>query len=119
MNEYFLVFVLKELAGSVKVLYRSIAFSSEINSRSVTKSLPNDSPNPKNMILNCCSISLCILDSDVLQQLRIMFFGFGLSLGNDLVTLRELVSDEKAIDLYRTFTDPASSFNTRTKKYSL
>jgi hypothetical protein len=47
-----------------------------------------------------------------------MFFGFGLSLGNDLVTLRELVSDEKAIDLYRTFTDPASSFNSRSRKYS-
>ena len=47
-----------------------------------------------------------------------MFFGFELSLGNDLVTLRELVSDEKAIDLYRTFTDPASSFNSRSRKYS-
>ena len=66
MNEYFLVFVLKELAGSVNVLYRSIAFSSETSSLSVTKSLPNESPNPKNMILNCCNISLCILDSDVL-----------------------------------------------------
>src|SRR4029078_2606889 len=66
MNEYFLVLVLKELAGSVNVLYRSIAFSSETNSLNVTKSLPNDSPNPKNMILNCCNMSLCILDSDVL-----------------------------------------------------
>jgi DNA helicase HerA-like ATPase len=64
------------------------------------------------------STSLSSIHRDILQQLRIMFFGFGLSLGNDLVTLRELVSDEKAIDLYRTFTDPASSFNTKTKKYS-
>ena len=64
------------------------------------------------------STSISSIHRDILQQLRIMFFGFGLSLGNDLVTLRELVSDEKAIDLYRTFTDPASSFNTKTKKYS-
>ncbi|MDW0216614.1 MAG: DUF87 domain-containing protein [Nitrososphaeraceae archaeon] len=64
------------------------------------------------------STSLSSIHRDILQQLRIMFFGFGLSLGNDLVTLRELVSDETAIDLYRTFTDPASSFNTKTKKYS-
>jgi DNA helicase HerA-like ATPase len=64
------------------------------------------------------STSLSSIHRDILQQLRIMFFGFGLSLGNDLVTLRELVSDEKAIDLYRTFTDPASSFNTKSKKYS-
>ena len=64
------------------------------------------------------STSLSSIHRDILQQLRIMFFGFGLSLGNDLVTLRELISDEKAIDLYRTFTDPASSFNTKTKKYS-
>ena len=64
------------------------------------------------------STSLSSIHRDILQQLRIMFFGFGLSLGNDLVTLRELVSDEKAIDLYRTFTDPASSFNSRTRKYS-
>lgn len=64
------------------------------------------------------STSLSSIHRDILQQLRIMFFGFGLSLGNDLVTLRELVSDEKAIELYRTFTDPASSFNTKTRKYS-
>ncbi len=61
---------------------------------------------------------LIVIDLSILQQLRIIFFGFGLSLGNDLVTLRELVSDQKAIDLYRTFTDPASSFNTKTRKYS-
>ncbi len=66
MNEYFLVFVLKELAGSVNVLYKSIAFSSDTNSLSVTKSLPSESPNPKKIILSCCSISLWILDNDVL-----------------------------------------------------
>ena len=64
------------------------------------------------------STSLSSIHRDILQQLRIIFFGFGLSLGSDLITLREIVSDEKAIDLYRTFTDPASSFNTKTRKYS-
>src|SRR3546814_17939034 len=33
------------------------------------------------------STSLSSIHRDILQQLRIMFFGFGLSLGNDLVTL--------------------------------
>ncbi len=64
------------------------------------------------------STSLSSIHRDILQQLRIIFFGFGLSLGSDLITLREIVSDEKSIDLYRTFTDPASSFNTKTRKYS-
>lgn len=53
MNEYFLLFELNELAGSVNVLYKSIAFSSDTSSLSVTRSLPNESPNPKNMIRNC------------------------------------------------------------------
>lgn len=64
------------------------------------------------------STSLSSVHKDILQQLRIMFCGFGLSLGNDLVTLKELVSDHNSIKLYQSFTDPANSFNTKSKKYS-
>jgi len=64
------------------------------------------------------STSISSVHKDILQQLRIMFCGFGLSIGNDLVTLRELVSDHNALKLYQSFTDPASSFSTKSRKYS-
>ncbi|MGE5863191.1 MAG: ATPase, partial [Nitrososphaerales archaeon] len=64
------------------------------------------------------STSLSSVHKDILQQLRIMFCGFGLSLGSDLATLKELVSDHNALKLYQSFTDPASSFNTKSRKYS-
>ncbi|MGB9168899.1 MAG: DUF87 domain-containing protein [Nitrososphaeraceae archaeon] len=64
------------------------------------------------------STSLSSIHKDILQQLRILFCGFGLSLGSDLVTMKELVSDQNAIKLYQSFTDPANSFNTKSKKYS-
>ncbi len=64
------------------------------------------------------STSLSSIHKDILQQLRIVFFGFGLSLGNDLITLRELISDNNALKLYQSFTDPANSFDNRSKKFS-
>lgn len=64
------------------------------------------------------STSLSSIHKDILQQLRIVFFGFGLSLGNDLITLRELISDNNALKLYQSFTDPANSFDNQSKKFS-
>lgn len=64
------------------------------------------------------STSLSSIHRDIIQQLRIVFFGFGLSLGSDLITLKEMVSDPKSIQLYQSFTDPASSFNILSRKYS-
>ncbi|MDQ4074056.1 MAG: DUF87 domain-containing protein, partial [Thermoproteota archaeon] len=64
------------------------------------------------------STSLSSIHREIIQQLRIVFYGFGLSLGSDLITLKEMVSDPKAIQLYQSFTDPASSFNTASRKYS-
>jgi energy-coupling factor transporter ATP-binding protein EcfA2 len=64
------------------------------------------------------STSLSSVHKDILQQLRIMFCGFGLSLGSDLITLKELVSDHNALKLYQSFTDPANSFSTTSRKYS-
>ena len=58
------------------------------------------------------STSISSVHKDILQQLRIMFCGFGLSIGSDLATLRELVSDHNALKLYQSFTDPATSFST-------
>ena len=64
------------------------------------------------------STSLSSLHKDILQQLSIMFCGFGLSLGSDLITLKELVADHNALKLYQSFTDPANSFSTTSRKYS-
>lgn len=65
------------------------------------------------------SQTLASIDREILQQLRIMFFGFGLSLGQEFQSLRELVGSSKsALDLYRLFRDPHSAFSNETKQYS-
>lgn len=64
------------------------------------------------------STSLSSILREILQQLRIVFYGFGLSLGNDLITLKEMISDPNSIQLYQSFTDPASSFNPKSRKFS-
>ena len=43
------------------------------------------------------STSLSSIRREIIQQLRIVFYGFGLSLGSDLITLKEMVSDPKSI----------------------
>ena len=64
------------------------------------------------------STSLSSIHREIIQQLRIVFYGFGLSLGSDLISLKEMASDPKSIQLYQSFTDPASSFDTLSRKYS-
>ncbi len=50
------------------------------------------------------------IDNDILQQLRILFFGFGLSLGDEFRKLREFAGgDNRSMDLYRSFRDPHSA----------
>ena len=63
------------------------------------------------------STSISSVHKDI-SKLRIMFCGFGLSIGSDLATLRELVSDHNALKLYQSFTDPATSFSIKSRKYS-
>jgi len=49
------------------------------------------------------------LDTEVLQQLRILAFGFGLAMGSEFDRLRDFVGgDDQALDLYRSFRDPQS-----------
>ena len=50
------------------------------------------------------------IDNDILQQLRILFFGFGLALGDEFRKLREFAGgDQRAMDLYQSFRDPHSA----------
>ena len=65
------------------------------------------------------SQTLSSLDMEILQQLRIMFFGFGLGLGAEFQSLRQLVgSAGAALDLYQTFRDPHSALDASRRQYS-
>ncbi|MEP0829404.1 MAG: ATP-binding protein [bacterium] len=49
------------------------------------------------------------LDNDILQQLRILAFGFGLAMGSEFDKLRDFVGgDKRALELYQSFRDPQS-----------
>lgn len=65
------------------------------------------------------SQTLASLHMEIIQQLRIMCFGFGLGLGSEFAALRELVGgDTTALDLYRLFRDPHSAFDPAGRQYS-
>ena len=56
------------------------------------------------------SQTLASLDKELLQQLRIYFFGYGLAWGSELAALKELIGgNNSALSLYQQFHDPASS----------
>ncbi|HRT70528.1 MAG TPA: DUF87 domain-containing protein, partial [Syntrophales bacterium] len=49
------------------------------------------------------------LDPEILQQLRILAFGFGLAMGNEFDRLRDFVGgDKRSLELYQSFRDPQS-----------
>lgn len=49
------------------------------------------------------------LDSEILQQLRILAFGFGLAMGTEFDRLRDFAGgDKRALELYQSFRDPQS-----------
>ena len=69
------------------------------------------------------SQTLSSLHQEIIQQLRIYFFGFGLSLGQEFQSLRQLVGSsgrgpDTALDLYKLFRDPHSAFDIRSRQYS-
>jgi hypothetical protein len=47
------------------------------------------------------------LDTEILQQMRVHFFGFGLALGDEFRKLKEFAGgDDRAMELYNSFRDP-------------
>jgi len=65
------------------------------------------------------SQTLSSLDAEIIQQLRISFFGFGLSMGAEFRKLQELVGGQgKHLKLYQQFRDPQSSFDASSQEYS-
>lgn len=65
------------------------------------------------------SQTLSSIHSEILHQLRIFFFGFGLGLGQEFQALRQLVgSSGTALELYQLFRDPHSAFDVSGRQYS-
>jgi len=65
------------------------------------------------------SQSLSSLHKEIIGQLRIFFFGFGLALGSEFFSLKELVGgDPNALKLYQSFRDPHSSFDIESRQYA-
>lgn len=63
------------------------------------------------------SQTLSSLDREIINQIRVYIFGFGLAYGIELQGLREIIGgNEEAISLYQLFKDPQST--PRQKEYS-
>lgn len=65
------------------------------------------------------SQTLSSLEDEIVQQLRISFFGFGLSMGAEFRKLQDIVGGKgEYLKLYQQFRDPHSSFDIETREYS-
>lgn len=63
------------------------------------------------------SQTLSSLDREIINQIRIHVFGFGLAYGIELLAFREIIGgNEEAIRLYQSFKDPQST--PKQKEYS-
>ena len=65
------------------------------------------------------SQTLSSLHREIIGQLRIFFFGFGLALGTEFMSLKEIVGgDPNALKLYQSFRDPHSAFDIASRQYT-
>jgi hypothetical protein len=65
------------------------------------------------------SQTLSSLHREIIGQLRIFFFGFGLALGTEFMSLKEIVGgDPNALKLYQSFRDPHSAFDIASRQYA-
>ncbi len=65
------------------------------------------------------SQTLSSLHREIIGQLRIFFFGFGLALGAEFMSLKEIAGgDHNALKLYQSFRDPHSAFDIASRQYA-
>lgn len=65
------------------------------------------------------SQTLASLHREIINQMRIYFFGFGLAMGTEFQSLRELVGGIGTdLSLYQSFRDPHSAFSNEGRQYS-
>lgn len=53
--------------------------------------------------------TIASLHKEIIQQLRLYAFGYGLNSGSEYRQIEELVSDKQALSLYKSFVDPQSN----------
>lgn len=53
--------------------------------------------------------TIASLHKEIVQQLRLYAFGYGLTSGSEYRQIEELVSDKQALSLYKSFVDPQSN----------
>jgi len=65
------------------------------------------------------SQTLASLPKAIVEQMRILFFGFGLAYGKEYMALKEIAGgEENSLRLYQSFRDPHSAFDAKTKQYN-
>jgi dephospho-CoA kinase len=65
------------------------------------------------------SQTLASLEKEIINMMRISFFGFGLSMGNEFQTLKEIAGgNPTALKLYQNFRDPHSALSVADRTYS-
>jgi hypothetical protein len=65
------------------------------------------------------SQTLASLPREIVEQMRILFFGFGLAFGKEFTALSELAGGEdNSLKLYQSFRDPHSAFDVSSKQYN-
>lgn len=52
------------------------------------------------------------IDNEIIQQMRVFGFGYGLTMGTELSKVKQIINDDNAVKFYRSFIDPSSN-----KKY--
>ena len=58
------------------------------------------------------------IDTEILQQLSAVFFGFGLALGDEYRSLREFAGgDQRSMELYQSFRNPQSAPRTELREF--
>lgn len=53
--------------------------------------------------------TLASLHPEIIQQLRLSAFGYGLTMGGEVAKLEDIVGDKQALSLYRSFVDPQAN----------
>jgi hypothetical protein len=65
------------------------------------------------------SQSLSSLHKDIIAQMRMLFFGFGLGFGSEYNALLNIAGgNSESLNLYKTLRDPHSSFDKKSRRYS-
>lgn len=49
------------------------------------------------------------IDQEVIQQMRIFAFGYGLTMGGEFSKIKQIINDDNAAKFYRSFIDPSSN----------